>query len=374
MLCLGWSGEGSLCALNAQARECIGQLGAGGIILFGRNIQPQTNPLPPVDAVAVRAMIDEAQSLARIPLLVGTDQEGGRVARFASQPFTRMPSARRIGERGSPALARQAAWVTARELAAVGVNWNFAPVADIDSNPANPVIGDRSFGRDATTVAEFVTAQAEGYAEGGILACAKHFPGHGDTAVDSHFALPALPFDREAIDDRELIPFRAAIVAGVPSIMTAHITFPTLDPSGLPATLSHPVLTGLLRDALGFDGLIVTDSLEMRAVADGWGVARAAVLSAIAGADILLVSHSLDDQRAAHAALLEAAESGELPLARIDESVTRILAAKRRAFATPRPDLSVIGCEEHSTIRAAFDAQARPEDSGASTLGEEKPS
>ena len=264
MLCLGWGGPDSLCAVNDQARECIRDLRAGSAIVFGRNVQPQTKPLPPIDAAAVRAMLDELQALAAIPLLVGTDQEGGRVARFGTEPFTRMPSAREVGGRGSVELARRAAWATARELAAVGINWNFAPDADVDSNPANPVIADRSFDTDARVTADFVAAQVAGYAEGGVLACVKHFPGHGDTSVDSHFALPTLPFALGTMEERELVPFRAAIAADVPTIMTAHITFPALDPTGLPATLSHPVLTLLLRETLGFRGLVVTDSLEMR--------------------------------------------------------------------------------------------------------------
>ena len=147
-------------------------------------------------------MVNEAQRLAKIPLLVGIDQEGGRVARLGMSPFTRMPSARQIGQRGDTALARLAAWATARELSAVGINWNFAPDADVDSNPANPVIADRAFSVDAHVVAGFVAAQVAGYTEGGVLACVKHFPGHGDTSVDSHFALPTLPFSLDAMMQR----------------------------------------------------------------------------------------------------------------------------------------------------------------------------
>ncbi|MEI6432225.1 MAG: glycoside hydrolase family 3 protein, partial [bacterium] len=288
MLCLGWSAPDCLLQMNEQARECIAEMKAGGMIIMSRNVSPNQQPLPPVDSEAVSNMLHEMQSAAEIPLFIATDQEGGRVARFGAAPFTRMPSALTIGQRGDEELAYQAAFVTAQELASVGVNWNFAPTADINSNPANPVIGDRSFGATATVVDPMVRAQVKGYQDGGILACAKHFPGHGDTSQDSHFDLPTLPFGSEIMQERELVPFIGAIQAGVGAIMTAHILFPALD-AEFPATLSHPILTGLLREKLGFEGLIVTDCLEMKAIADHWGTARAAVLAAKAGADVLLI-------------------------------------------------------------------------------------
>jgi beta-N-acetylhexosaminidase len=373
MLCFGWGGPDSLLAVNEQAREAVRDLKAGGMIVMGRNVQPQTRPLPPIDAAGVRAMLDELQSLADIPLLVPTDQEGGRVARFGSAPFTRMPSAKTIGDRGDAGLARAAARATARELAAVGVNWDFAPDADVNSNPDNPVIGDRAFGSTPGAVTPMVTAQVAGYGEGGVLSCAKHFPGHGDTRDDSHFALPSLPFDLAAMEARELAPFRAAIATGVPTIMTAHILFPGVEPSGLPATMSHAILTGLLRERMGFRGLIVTDCLEMKAVADRWGTARAAVLAAKAGADMLLVCHTLERQRETVQALREAVRTGELPEERVTEAAGRVLAVKRQvAEFGPRPDLTVIGAPEHESVRRALsgedDATAAP-----TTLGAEAP-
>jgi beta-N-acetylhexosaminidase len=369
MLCLGWGGPDSLLSVNVQAREGVCEMQAGAMIVMGRNVQPAGGAS--MDAAAVRAMLDELQTLAATPLVIATDQEGGRVARFGAPPFTPMPPARVVGRAGDLELARRGAWATARELAAVGVNWDFAPVADIDSNSANPVIGDRAFAADAETVGNFVTAQVRGYAAGGVLACAKHFPGHGDTSVDSHFDLPTLPFDLESMDRRELLPFRAAIAADCPTIMTAHICFPAVDPTGVPATLSRPILTGLLRERLGFTGLVVTDCREMRAVADGWGTARAAVLAACAGADMLLICHSLVRQREAKAALLAAARSGELPVARIDGAVERILRAKRRAADLPRPDLTVIGAPEHLAIRRALAGDAAT--AARTTIGAEAP-
>jgi beta-N-acetylhexosaminidase len=371
MLCLGWAAPDCLLNVNEQARECVRTMKAGGMVVMGRNVSPPVRPLPPIDAIGVRDMLDEMQALADIPLLLATDQEGGRVARFGTEPFTRMPAALAVGQRGDVGLARAAARATAAELSAVGVNWNFAPVADVNSNPDNPVIGDRAFGSTPDGVAAVVAAQTAGYQEGGVLACAKHVPGHGDTAIDSHFDLPTLPFDLAAMERRELLPFRAAIAAGVASVMTAHILFPAIDPER-PATLSQPILTGLLRERMGFDGLIVTDCLEMKAVAGRWGTARAAVLAAKAGADMLLVCHTLERQRETFAALLDAALSGDLPADRMDDAVDRILTAKRRLADRARTDLDVIGSPEHRAVRDALDAGADV-DIAPTTLGAEAP-
>lgn len=369
MLCLGWAGEGCLLGVNEQARVCVQELKAGGMVVMGRNISPSVKPLPPIDATGVRSMLDELNGLASVPLLLSTDQEGGRVARFGTTPFTRMPPALTIGNRGDTDLAYSAARAVAQELLAAGVNWNFAPVADVNSNPENPVIGDRSFGVTPEVVTPMVTAQVRGYQDGGILACVKHFPGHGDTHLDSHHDLPLLPFDLPAMEARELAPFRAAIEAGVASVMTAHILFPALDDSGLPATMSRNILTGLLRERMGFTGLIVTDCLEMKAVSAHWGTAQGAVLAAKAGADVLLVCHTLERQRETFSALLDAARSGDLPLSRIDDAVSRILAAKRRLAESSRPDLSVIGSPTHETLRQTL-AHFPPEPDAPTTLGE----
>lgn len=370
MLCLGWGGGDSYLAVNAQARRCMTELHAGGMIVMGRNVSPaHVKPLPPIDAAGVRTMLDELQSLARVPLLIPTDQEGGRVARFGTEPFTRMPSALAIGRTGDATLAREAARITAQELAAVGVNWDFAPVADVNSNPDNPVIGDRSFGNEPGVVARAVAQQVRGYQSGGVLACAKHFPGHGDTALDSHFALPTLPFTKEQMQARELVPFREAIASDTASIMTAHILFPALD-AEYPATMSRAILTGLLREELGFDGLVVTDCLQMKAVADKWGTPHAALKAAQAGADILLICHTWEQQQGAYTILLDAARSGELPLERIDEAVGRVLAAKARLASRVRPGMDAIGTLEGKQVRDRINA---PVEMQATTLGAEAP-
>lgn len=375
MLCLGFTDnepcDGFL-NVNEQARRIVTELHAGTVILFARNVQRSGEP---TDPAGVKAMLDELQSLARVPLFVAVDQEGGRVARFGA-PFTAFPSAQVIGGIGDTELAMKAARILGAELLAVGVNFNFAPIADINSNSLNPVIGDRSFGSDAGLVGDMVIAQTNGYREAGVLACAKHFPGHGDTDLDSHFALPTIRHDREIIEKRELVPFAAAVRDAIPALMTAHILFPALDASGVPATLSRPILTDLLRGELGFDGLIVTDCLQMKAVADGWGTPRAAVMAAQAGADILLVCHDGETQAATFDALLTAVQSGELSEARIDESVARIFAAKSGLRAGDAPALSVVGSPEHTAFaRSVYEAagQTPPPSVAAPTLGEQTP-
>ena len=358
--------------LNDQARRCIEELHAGGMILFARNVQSPGSPKPPVAVERVRDMITELQSLAKIPLFIAVDQEGGRVARFGA-PFTPFPSARVIGDVGNTEAAEQVAYCVGRELRAVGVNFNFAPIADIDSNPANPVIGNRSFGSDTQTVTKMVVSQIIGYGNGGVLSCAKHFPGHGDTGVDSHIELPSLNHSREVMEPRELVPFKTAISYNAPAIMTAHILFPALDASGLPATLSKPILTELLREEMGFRGLIVTDCLQMKAVADTWGTPRAAVMAAQAGADILLVCHTWEKQKETFDALVAAVRSGELSEDRVNESLARIVSAKEMLALAPPLPLSVIGEEEHINLaRILCKAGGVPfaEPVAAPTLGE----
>jgi len=344
MLCFGWGGADCLTTVNEQARWAVTDARAGALIAMGRNFQAQTAPLAPPDVHAIRAMTDELQRLARVPLLIATDQEGGRVARLRGGLFSDAPSAQALGKAGDADAAREWARRVGGELSAVGVNVNFAPVADVNSNPQNPVIGDRAFGATPETVTPMVTAQVAGYGESGVLACAKHFPGHGDTAQDSHFDLPSLPFTEDEMERRELIPFRAAIEAGVPALMTAHILFPALESSDLPATLSRAILTDLLRGKMAFDGLVATDCLEMKAVRDHWGTPRAAVLAAVAGADLLLVCHTFERQRETLDALREAVATGELSRSRVRDAARRVLDAKRRlVFPLPPLDLSKFG-------------------------------
>ena len=285
-------------------------LGLGGVVLFGRN-EGHWGRLPPVP-------------------LVATDHEGGRVQRFRGGDFTPIPAMRLLGERGDPGLARDVGRLMGLELRAAGINLNFAPVVDVDTNPLNPVIADRSLGRDPTRVGRLAAALVDGLQSAGVAACCKHFPGHGDTAQDSHTSLPRLSHDMERLRRIELPPFRATRHAA--AVMTAHVVFDAIDPA-VPATLS-PAAIGLLRGEIGFGGLVVSDDLEMAAVADTAGVERAAVRAAVravaAGVDLVLICHRPDRQRAAHAALVAAVEAGALPIARLREAAGRVDALAAR--------------------------------------------
>lgn len=310
-----------------DSRTLIGEHRIGGVILFSRNIQ---------DASQTARLINELQAMAvsqerGVPLLVAVDQEGGAVVRIPDA--TVFPGNMALGAARDADLVYRVARHTAGELRALGFNVNFAPVLDVNNNPQNPVIGVRSFGEEPGLVAKLGTAMIRGLQDGGVLATAKHFPGHGDTALDSHIDLPTVPHDRARLDRVELAPFRAAIESGVAAVMSAHVTFPAIDPApGLPATLSHPALTGLLRQELGFDGLIFTDAMEMGAITSRYGVGEAAVMAVLAGADVVLVGWPKDWNiaREAATALEEAARTGRIPLERIEDSVRRILAAKKR--------------------------------------------
>lgn len=313
-------------AVGSEAIQLIRQHHVGGVILFARNIR---------DPLQVASLTQSLQQLAqensaRIPLFIAADQEGGIVARLRSGTAV-MPGAMALGAAGSPDLAYEAGRSTAKQLLAVGINMNFAPVVDVNNNPANPVIGIRSFGEDPERVAELGAAFIRGQQGEGVISTAKHFPGHGDTDTDSHIALPRVDHPRERLDQVELVPFRAAIESGVDAIMTAHVTFPAVDPTpGLPATLSHRTLTGLLREELGHEGLIVTDAMEMQAITANFGIAEAAVRAVEAGADIVLVAWPNDWYDAVRViqALLAAARSGRISQERIDASVERILRLK----------------------------------------------
>ncbi|HEX5324735.1 MAG TPA: beta-N-acetylhexosaminidase [Capsulimonadaceae bacterium] len=332
MLVYGWQGETGeeSRAINAHARALIEEFAVGGIILMGRNIGPSS-------PAQVRALTEEFQDMARawdLPsLLVGVDQEGGRVSRFKPPHFQAHPSAAQMGENGDTDQVYESMCALGSEMRGVGVNWVYAPILDINNNPANPVIGDRSYGDSPDLVSKMGVAAVRGLQEGaGTLACGKHFPGHGDTDIDSHLALPVVDVDRDRLKAMELVPFAAAIQAGIGSLMTSHILFPQVDPD-LPATLSPIFLTELLRNEMGFGGVIITDCLEMKGVAAKWGSADAAVLAAIAGADMLLACHTYETQKEIHAALLDAVRTGLLSETRIDEANRRIRAAKERWVA-----------------------------------------
>jgi beta-N-acetylhexosaminidase len=285
-----------------------------------------------------------------IPLLISTDQEGGAVVYRLVAPATAMPGNMALGAGRSADDAKRSAEVIGTELASVGINQDFAPVSDVNINPANPVIGVRSVGADSDLVAKLVAAQVDGYHAAGIASTAKHFPGHGDTAVDSHFGLPEITHTRAQLEAIDLPPFKAAIAHGIESIMTAHIVVRSVDPSGAPATMSKPIMTGILREELGFDGLIVTDALGMGGATSTYPPDVAPVQALKAGVDQLLLS---PDMNLAYDAVLRAVRTGDISQERLDESVYRILRLKFRhgVFDDPYVDVDravgVVGAPDH---------------------------
>jgi beta-N-acetylhexosaminidase len=309
----------------------------GGFILFRRN-------LGSVQEV-VRLTGELAAGVPRdLPPFIGVDQEGGRVARLG-EPVLRLPPMRVLGERDDPALTEALSALLGRQLRALGVNLDFAPVLDVDSNPENPVIGDRSFGREPVRVIAQARAFARGLASAGVLACGKHFPGHGDTSEDSHLALPRVRHSLERLRAIELRPF-AQLCTELPSLMTAHVVFDALDP-GVPATLSSAIVTKLLREQLGFSGLVWSDDLEMKAIADRYGIGDAAVRAVEAGCDSVLVCADTDNVLAAHAALCARAARDPVFEARVRVSAARSLALRRGS--PPRP---ASAAEIDATLRA----------------------
>ncbi|AXE39154.1 glycoside hydrolase family 3 protein [Acidipropionibacterium virtanenii] len=286
-------------------------------------------------------------------MLIATDQEQGPSSRFGP-PATLFPGAMALAAAGDPGLARRSAAITGAELMAVGINVDLAPDADVNVNPANPVIGVRSFGSDPGLVARMVAAQVSGYQDdAGVSACAKHFPGHGDTSTDSHTGLPVIEHDRSLWERVDAPPFRSAIEAGVDMVMTAHIRLPELEPDGQPATLSRRVLDGMLRTGLGFDGVIITDSLQMSGVRQDHDDPEIAVRALLAGADLILMP---PDPLGARDAVTAAVTGGRLPPAELDAKVLRVLRLKARrgllrgGSPIAAPDLSVVGSPAHREV------------------------
>lgn len=320
--------------------------GVYGAILFKRNVST-----PPQVAALIRAL----KSHAGRPFVLAVDQEGGRVARLRGAPFTALPPMREVGRSADAALAKRVGRLLAFELRALGFDWDFAPVLDVDTNPANPVIGDRSFGADAALVAKLGVALGQGLEEGGVAACGKHFPGHGDTATDSHLDLPRLPHDLARLRAVELPPFAAFARAGLASLMTAHVVFEALEPA-VPATMSKKVLVELMRGELGFGGVLVSDDLEMKAIAQHFSIERAVVDGVNASVDLFLVCHKAELQRAAIDALARAVREGRVSEQRLDEASARVQALARRFARGPEDRLSALGSPEHRGLAEGLDA------------------
>lgn len=335
LLMLGWLGDGA-----EDARRTVRELRPGGIMHLG-------NTSVAAEAGAInRALPPIAREYGVLPPLIAIDHEGGLVQRIADVPNLGA-SAQFAARRPSDLEACERGATHARQLRPLGFSMSFAPVLDVNNNPSNPVIGSRSFGGDPELVARLGGAYARGLQGGGIAAVGKHFPGHGNTGVDSHLQLPILEHTEAELERIELIPFRRAIASptNIAGIMSAHIVFPSVDPSRAPATLSRPIMTGLLRDKLGFDGLVVTDDLgSMKAITDNYTPGQAAVRAIQAGVDMLIIGGDTARQREARDALLTALDNGQLPRERLEEAVRHVVRVKVRFGLLGGPPAAEVGC------------------------------
>ena len=336
MIMVGFTGT-----VASEVCHLIEDYGIGGVILFGRNTR---HPFQIAELTA------ELQALSKTPLFIATDQEGGKVQRL-KEGFTRFPSLAQVGLSCSEELAYQYGCVLAKELSAVGVNMNLAPVLDIHTNPANPVIGDRSLGSDFRRVAKLGSQIVRGLQDNGVMAVGKHFPGHGDTAEDSHYTLPIVKADAERIMKEELVPFKEAVNTGIGGIMMAHVLYENLD-GDTPASLSYPIIDGLLRKNLGFSSLVMSDDLEMLAL-DQEELGTLAVKAIQSGINMLLICHTPEKQAHVIESIVLAATSGELDQVYIEKSVDIILDMKREyppLVIDPDGIEEVVGCLEHRQV------------------------
>jgi beta-N-acetylhexosaminidase len=331
-------------SVPAELRKLVAEFDLGGVIYFGRNI---------VEPRQVAELSREVAALAiDWPLWISVDQEGGRVARL-KRPFTEWPPAITLGRSGSEKLAERFAAALAAELTAVGINLDYAPVLDVHTNPANPIIGDRALAERADVAATLGRAVIRGLQRAGVAACGKHFPGHGDTSRDSHEELPIVEHDLRRLEEVELVPFRAAIEEGVATLMTAHVLAPALD-AERPASLSPRIVTTMLKDAMKFDGVVLSDDLGMKAISATTSLGEATVDAIGAGCDaVLLCNNTIDEQVMALEALIRAAESGRLKPSRLDDALARQRRVKER-FLAPDPKkhigLDIVGCAEHQAL------------------------
>ncbi len=345
LLIAGFDGHQLPVELKSMARE----FSLGGVILFARNV---------ADPEQVAEVCYEASHLVPdLPLWVSVDQEGGRVARLKA-PFTEWPPMATLGRSGDVRLAERFARALAAELKAVGFTLDYTPVLDVLTNPKNPVIGDRALADNAGDVARLGSAIIKTLQSEGVAACGKHFPGHGDTIADSHEELPLVEHPPERLRQTEFVPFRAAIEAQVATIMTAHVFVPSLDEER-PATLSRRIVTEVLRDELKFEGVIISDDLEMKAIANAYTAPDAAVLSVAAGCDAMLIcSGDVEKKVAALEGLVYAVEQEKLRLSRVENALKRLQRAKERfltAAVPARPPAArtlrqVLGSDEHRSI------------------------
>lgn len=359
LLCVGFLGKD----VSPELKALI-DLGVSGVILFSRNIE---------DAKQVCDLTRALKSVRREPLVVAVDQEGGSVRRLRDG-FTELPALAALGASDDMELASEVGALLGRELSAVGVDWNLAPVLDVDTNPKNPVIGARSLGRVADRVASLGVALALSMQAAGVAACGKHFPGHGDTELDSHLSLPRLNHPLPRLERVELVPFAAAARAKIASIMTAHVLFSAID-AAYPATMSREVITGLLREKLRYDGLVASDDLEMASIIDHYGIDDAIVRGVRAGVDLFFVCHTEARMHAALEALVRALESGQLSERDFGNAERRAAAFTRRwgSPARQRRDLSALRSPAHLAIAERLSSLRQDRDASDPTLYRESP-
>lgn len=329
LIMVGVEGEN----FSPEMEDLIQKEKVGGIILLPKNISSAEQTLKLLND------LKKANEVNKIPLFLSVDEEGGTISRLPDE-FGSLPTTREIGSMNNPDFSFEVGQLLANQVKAFGYNMNMAPVLDVDSNPDNPVIGDRSFGSDPEVVASLGIATMKGMQEERVIPVVKHFPGHGDTSVDSHSSMPILDADLERLNSLELIPFKKAIEEGADAVMTAHILFPKIDSSN-PATLSGKVINGILRESLGFEGVIITDDLTMGAIRNSYSAGQAAVRAFLAGHDILLICHEYDNYYMAIQAMKEAVTSGKIKEEQVDRSVQRILTLKKKYKLSNEPVNSI---------------------------------
>ncbi|NLE89839.1 MAG: beta-N-acetylhexosaminidase [Dehalococcoidales bacterium] len=305
-----------------HARQLMEKYHVGGFILLKKNIRDAGQMLGLINS------IKETNAINKIPLFLSIDEEGGRVSRMPKE-FAKMPASKKIGQLDNSQLSYQVGSIIGEELKSFGINMNFGPVLDINSNPKNPVIGDRAFGATAEIVTKSGIETMKGLHTQNIISVVKHFPGHGDTSVDSHIGLPTVNNDLERLNAFELLPFSAAIKNNVDAVMVAHILFPKIDPIN-PASFSPTIITDVLRQKMNFDGVVITDDMTMGAIINNYDIGEAAVKSINAGSDIVLVCHDYAKEEAVIQAIQKAAETGAISADRIDQSVYRVLKLKQK--------------------------------------------
>ena len=336
--------------MSDEVRRLAREFDLGGVIFFARNVESPEQ---------VAELSRESRSLAQeLPLWVSVDQEGGRVARL-KRPFTEWPPMITLGRANDERLAERFARALAAELKAVGISLDYAPVLDVHTNPKNPVIGDRALAERADDVASLGAAIVRTLQAEGIAACGKHFPGHGDTSSDSHHELPLIEHPPDRLEAVEFVPFKAAIEAGVASIMTAHILIPALD-AERPATMSPDIVDGILKKRLGYTGLVLSDDLEMKAISGRYGHSDATVQAIAAGCDaVLMCAPKPEEQWAALEAIVYAVETGRISVKRIEDALSRGRRVKERFLGGPRPAAlsgpalrAVLGRDEHQAVAA----------------------